>query len=327
MVKKRKSILIDKFSIFLWIAYFFFYLAIEYVILFTFKYGGDLNLKIILDIVLSIISTGIFVLISIFFNRLCTIVTYENGLIKRRGLLGGFHCAIKSESVLKIVKVTIHLDGEFYAIVDGVHGTLERPTKHATIFVPCNEKGVEFIRLFYDGEIPNLQIPDIFKFIECHFQYRSLLIKIIISLVISLFIFIVLFVLTILYLSDSMIVPIGVSILLFVFLILVLLLTFFSIRIYMQFWSYDNNKIVERNGFKLQKIQFDEVEKVYLCIDTSPKFFLVSWFIANKNCLIIESKGEKIKIILDKKYQQDILDVSTKLKALGFSISLSDKFK
>ncbi|MFA7032497.1 MAG: hypothetical protein WC201_02940, partial [Bacilli bacterium] len=155
MAKTKKSILVGKYIIFFWIMHFFFYLAIEYAILFVFKYGSNLNLKITLDIVLSVINAGIFVLISLLFNRLCTIVTYENGLIKRRGLLGGFRCTIKSESVLKIVKVTIPLDGEFYAIVDGVHGTFERPRKYASIFFPCNEKGVEFIRLFYDGDIPH----------------------------------------------------------------------------------------------------------------------------------------------------------------------------
>jgi len=155
MLKTKKSILVGKYIIFFWIMHFFFYLGIEYAILFVFKYGSNLNLKITLDIVLSVINAGIFVLISLLFNRLCTIVTYENGLIKRRGLLGGFRCTIKSESVLKIVKVSIHLDNEFYAIVDGVHGTFERPRKHASIFIPCNEKGVKFIRLFYDGDIPH----------------------------------------------------------------------------------------------------------------------------------------------------------------------------
>ena len=67
-------------------------------------------------------------------------MTYENGLIKRRGLLGGFRVTIKTESILKIVKVTIPLDGEFYAIVDGVHGTAERPTKYASIFFPCSKR-------------------------------------------------------------------------------------------------------------------------------------------------------------------------------------------
>jgi len=154
-MKAKKQIFVSAGVIYLWIIYCFFFLTIEYVILFILKYGNDLNTKMILDIVLSIINIGFFVIVSLFFNRLCTIVTHEDGLIKRRGLLGGFRVTIKTESILKIVKVTIPLDGKFYAIVDGVHGTAERPTKYASIFFPCNEKGVKFIRLFYDGEIPH----------------------------------------------------------------------------------------------------------------------------------------------------------------------------
>jgi len=155
-VKGKKRIFVDLFMIFFWVLWFLIFCILpELVIFFVFDYGDDFNVRLTFYIVLSIVNAGFFVLISLFFNRLCSIVTYENGLIKRRGLFGGFHCTIKPENILRIDKVFIHIDNEYYVIVDGVHGTLERPTKHASIFIPCNKKGVEFIRLFYNGYIPH----------------------------------------------------------------------------------------------------------------------------------------------------------------------------
>lgn len=101
-----------------------------------------------------------FFLISIFLitNKNSCLISYKNGVVSRKGLFFGFRLDIEIKDIVSIDCVSfvqprgIYKD-YFYAIIDNKHSTKSIYKQDSTIFIPKNEKGVEFIKLFIDERI------------------------------------------------------------------------------------------------------------------------------------------------------------------------------
>lgn len=153
---KAIRVLVDRSSLFLWLAIFVGTVAFNALGFYAFS-GSPIN-ALVLTIRISIhfASLAFFTFASFFCNRACNRVLFHDGLLERRGLLGGFRKTIEAKSILEVRKTTLPRDGTYFVLVDGVGVCEERIRRKSAIFVPFTEKGLNFIKAFYDGPIPPL---------------------------------------------------------------------------------------------------------------------------------------------------------------------------
>ena len=91
-------------------------------------------------------------------NRYCYWITIKNESIIRRGFFFGFKLTIRVNSIISIKHVSLYETGrghktDYYVINDGIHLMNDRVKKSSSIFIPCNVKGVAFIRSFMNERI------------------------------------------------------------------------------------------------------------------------------------------------------------------------------
>lgn len=147
-----KRILVDKSGIIFWMFFLIFFLGVNIGISFIDVDTTNI-LMLVIIITLRIISLVIFMLISLFFNRSCNYVYYQNGILERRGFFFGFKKKIEVKNIIRVEKIFLHLDGEYFLLFDGKSNVLERIKKNSAIFVPFNDEGLDFIKCFWEGEI------------------------------------------------------------------------------------------------------------------------------------------------------------------------------
>lgn len=90
------------------------------------------------------------------FNRMCPILIFDKNkkTISRRGFFFGFKYSIRVDEILFVSKAVLQIDGTYYVLVDGKHNGFYSYSKMAPIRIPFSEKGMRFIKLFYDGQLP-----------------------------------------------------------------------------------------------------------------------------------------------------------------------------
>ncbi len=154
MLAKKNRILVDKNGIFLWLLYLIIYIAFMGGSIYLFS-GAENNLaKIIIGIILYSFFSIIFFIVSFFLNRACNYVYLFNEKLRRIGFLFGFKKEIPICKIKRIERIFLHIDGDFYVLVEESGNYLERIRKESAIFIPCNKKGYDFIRMFWGEEIP-----------------------------------------------------------------------------------------------------------------------------------------------------------------------------
>ena len=150
----RKRILVDKSGIAFWVFFLFFIIVFNIGISFVDFDITNISLLVMI-IILRVFTLALFVLVSLFFNRSCNYVYFQNGVLERRGFFFGFRKIIEVKSIIHIEKKFLHLDGTYYLLFDDNSNVYERIKKNSAIFIPFNEAGLEFIKSFWKGEIPN----------------------------------------------------------------------------------------------------------------------------------------------------------------------------
>ena len=138
---------------------FFLFLLIIFTIVFNLlvvnvfrKENKDISL-VIVEFILHFISAALFILVLFFLNKRCNLVYFFDDSLERRGLFFGFKKKLDIKSIKKIEKITFPRDGTYYLLQDGNSSCIERTGKNAGICIPYTQKGDEFIKLFWKGEI------------------------------------------------------------------------------------------------------------------------------------------------------------------------------
>ena len=116
-----------------------FYQSIDIIVVISMSFGWLLLL------------CGFFVL-----NRFCPVLIYDdvNKTITRKGFFFDFKYTIKIEEIMSITMVSLQIDGQYFVLVDGKHNEFYSYSRKAPIRVPFTQKGIAFIRFFYDGYLP-----------------------------------------------------------------------------------------------------------------------------------------------------------------------------
>lgn len=90
-------------------------------------------------------------------NRFCSVVVYneEKNTLTRKGLFIGFKYVLPISNIAQIIKMNIYRNNEFFVIIDNIQYDYYGNSKHSPIRIPFTQRGKEFIRLFFDGELPS----------------------------------------------------------------------------------------------------------------------------------------------------------------------------
>ena len=146
-MKNNAQILVGKAFLFFWfvgIALMVFWVLLTSFILLR----GDKNtLKTVVCSLCLIAGISVFVTATIICNRGCNRICFDGKTFVRKGFLFGYFTSIELNTIKRIEKVSIHLDGKYYVLVDDSHIAIERLRKNSSIFIPVSEKGLKFIRL------------------------------------------------------------------------------------------------------------------------------------------------------------------------------------
>lgn len=102
-----------------------------------------------------IVNTLLIFALCFILNRLCCVVKTDGEKVTRRGFFFGYHCSVMVKDILYIKKVLFPRDGTYYCLIDNKHLPTSRISKHSAIFIPCSEEGAEFVKSFYNGNIPD----------------------------------------------------------------------------------------------------------------------------------------------------------------------------
>lgn len=150
---KKNRILVDKGSIFICSVYFVFNILLCSLSIY---YGLTLDNKVAQTfmIIIVVIFMLIFISVCFFTNRSANFIYYYDNKLERRGFLFGFKKTIAVSNIKRISKVTLHLDNTYYLLVDGVSNEIERIKDDSAIFIPYTKEGKNFIKQFWEGEIP-----------------------------------------------------------------------------------------------------------------------------------------------------------------------------
>ena len=112
-----------------------------------------LNYNTVLFVVFLSISFLFLAFLFFLVNVSSPIITYKDGIITRRGLFFGFFKTIKVNEIIKIDHLIIGRI-QFYELCDGKSIPYSMFRRDSSIKIPYSEKGKEFIKLFWDKEIP-----------------------------------------------------------------------------------------------------------------------------------------------------------------------------
>lgn len=152
---KKKNILVDRFALYFWFFGLLFTIFLNALILIEFSKNAYNLTKTIVQICLHLYTFIVSILTAFFVNRSSNFVCYyPNGTLERRGFLFGFKKIVIIKKISKIEKVSLHLDGTYYVLLDGKSYCLSRLKKDSAIFIPFTKKGYDFIKTFWEGEIP-----------------------------------------------------------------------------------------------------------------------------------------------------------------------------
>ncbi len=99
--------------------------------------------------VLSLIITFFLLVI----NRMLCTVWLEDGVIKRKGLCGGFYKELNIDDIQKVVFYLPHKESMFIYLVDDSEHKFDRARSDSFICFPKTEANMEFVRSFWNGEI------------------------------------------------------------------------------------------------------------------------------------------------------------------------------
>lgn len=112
-----------------------------------------LNYNTVLFVVFLSTSFLFFVFLFFLVNVSSPIITYRDGVITRRGLFFGFFKTVKANEIIKINHMIIG-QIQFYELCDGKSVPYSMFRRDSSIKIPYSEKGKEFIKLFWDKELP-----------------------------------------------------------------------------------------------------------------------------------------------------------------------------
>lgn len=112
-----------------------------------------LNYNTVLFVVFLSISFLFLVFLFFLVNVSSPIITYKDGIITRRGLFFGFYKTVKANEIIKIDHLILGRM-QFYELCDGKSIPYSMFRRDSSIKIPYSEKGKEFIKLFWDKEIP-----------------------------------------------------------------------------------------------------------------------------------------------------------------------------
>lgn len=128
---------------------FFMYIFIFLILLLI----ACLDFNIVIFVVFLSISFLLFVFLFFLVNVTSPIITYKDGIITRRGFFFGYFKTVKANEIIKIDHLILG-QMQFYELCDGNSIPYSMFRRDSSIKIPYSEKGKEFIKLFWDKEIP-----------------------------------------------------------------------------------------------------------------------------------------------------------------------------
>lgn len=133
-----------------------YFIPIIFLVDFLFLYIGIYKVKIPLFVSIPIVCFLFlgFLVYCFIANRFCNVVFFDNQKVYRKGFFFGFKTSIDINKILYIKKISFFKDGTFYCLIDNKHYHTTRTNKYSSIFIPYTEKGYNFIKQFYSGNIP-----------------------------------------------------------------------------------------------------------------------------------------------------------------------------
>ncbi len=154
MKDRKKCIYVGLDGLFIFFVGIALIIGFNVLVAYSFSRKPIVVLPMVIWILLHFSSLLLLVFIIIFINRLCNIVSFDDTMVKRRGIFFGFKKEIPISSIQEIKIVSLYRDGTFYVLLDGKSSTEDRIRKNSAVFVPYSEKGESFIKLFYNGFVP-----------------------------------------------------------------------------------------------------------------------------------------------------------------------------
>jgi len=138
---KKKNILVDRFALYFWSFGLLITVFLNTLILIEFSKNAYNLTKTIVQICLHLYTFIISILTTFFVNRSSNFVCYyPNGTLERRGFLFGFKKIVNIKKISKIEKVSLHLDGTYYVLLDGESYCLSRLKKILQYSFPSQKK-------------------------------------------------------------------------------------------------------------------------------------------------------------------------------------------
>lgn len=88
-----------------------------------------------------------------YLNRAACVIWFENGIIKRKGLLWGFYKECSVDSIQRVVVRCAWREGDFIYLVDDSGNHFDRARKNSYICFYKTKETLDFVRTFWSGAI------------------------------------------------------------------------------------------------------------------------------------------------------------------------------
>lgn len=86
-------------------------------------------------------------------NRYASIISFEDGIVKRKGLIGGFYKECPVDTIQKVVVRFVVRQGHYVYLVDNSNHQFDHVRTDSYICFLYTEKNLAFLRSFWSGQI------------------------------------------------------------------------------------------------------------------------------------------------------------------------------